>query len=161
MDLWTGSASAPATRRVGWSPGAAGRRVGYAGAIIVGLLLLGLLNVWPGWWTVPFLTAETEQVLGIVNLSLWVGVITNAVLLFIDRRWLKAAVNTVSTAVGLVATVVIWQVFPFDFSDWWFDATVLVRVLLILGIIGSVIGIVFAIGTLMRELVRMGTRTPE
>jgi hypothetical protein len=159
MDVETGRTSVPTARRVGWAPGPAGRRAGYAVAVLLGLALLVLLNVWPGWQAVPFLTADTVEVLGIVNISLAVGVLTNLVLLVTDPPWMKAAFNVVSTAVGLVATVEVWQVFPFDFSDWWFDATVLVRVLLVLGMVGSAIGILFGLGVLLRELVRMGPGT--
>src|SRR5436190_9702285 len=43
------------------------RRAGYVvGAVVNGMLLLAV-NVWPGWQVVPFLTAQTSQVLGLVN----------------------------------------------------------------------------------------------
>ena len=52
----------------------AASRAGHAVAAIINLVILYLVNVWPGWDAVPFLTQSTTQVIGIVNASLWVSV---------------------------------------------------------------------------------------
>lgn len=47
--------------------------------------------------------------------------VANLVYLLHDPRWLKALGDVVTTAVGLVAVLRMWAVFPFDFGDSSFD----------------------------------------
>lgn len=116
------------------------RRFGYAVAVAVNAVLLYLINDRPGWEVVPFLTDDMGQVLRLLNASLAAGVVANLVYLAHDAPWLVAAGGVVTTGVGLATLVRLWQVFPFDFgtgSGW----GVVVRVLLLLAIAGSVIGV--------------------
>ncbi len=52
---------------------AGARRAGYLLAIGFSAVLLVILNGWPGWQAMPFLTSDTGQVLLLVNLSLTAG----------------------------------------------------------------------------------------
>jgi len=47
--------------------------------VVVNAALLFVLNGQPGWQALPFLTSATSQVLGLVNLSLAVGLAVNLV----------------------------------------------------------------------------------
>jgi hypothetical protein len=132
------------------------RRVGYVIAALFNATLLYLVNVWPGWRAVSFLTQDTRQVLGLVNLSLAVGLVANLVYLAKDGPRLKALGDLVTTGIGLVVMVRIWQVFPFDFAGWSTDWSGLVRVLLAVGIVGSVIGIAVQLISLVRQLANGG-----
>jgi hypothetical protein len=125
------------------------RRAGYVIAVLVNTLLIYLINVWPGWDVLPFLTSGMTQVLPLINLSLVAGVAVNLVYLAHDARWLVAAGGLVINGIGLAAVVRMWQVFPFDFAAGSAWQTV-VRVLLLLAMAGSVIGIVVQIVTLLR-----------
>ena len=129
----------------------AGRRAGYVVAAVINGVLLGLIHVWPGWDAVPFLTADFEIVLWLVDLSLVVTIVLNLVYLVRDPRWLTAAGAVVTTAVGLAAVIRMMQVFPFDFgdSDVW---PVLFRALLWVALVGSIIGIVANLVTMVRAL---------
>ncbi len=129
-------------------PGAATRRFGYAVAVVVNVAILVVVNRWPGWDAVPFLTGDTEQVLGIVNASIIAGVVANVLFLVTDPPWFKALGDVVTTAVGLAAAVRVWQVFPFDFGSGSAWETV-ARVLLVIAIVGSVIGILVNTGRLV------------
>ncbi|WP_438855927.1 hypothetical protein [Agromyces sp. M3QZ16-3] len=134
--------------------GPAARRFGFAVAVFVNLLLIYLGNVWPGWQVLPFLTAETAEVLPWINASLATGVLVNLIDLVFDRAWLKALGDVATTSVGLVATIRLWAVFPFDFGASTFPWEIVVRTLLILAIVGSAIGIVAAGVAFVRALVR-------
>lgn len=135
------------------SPSVASRRAGYiASAVVNGLLLLAI-NAWPGWQVLPFLTEEFDQVLGLVNLTLWVGLLANLVYVAGDSRLVKAFGELAILVVGGLSMMRIWQVFPFDFGDA-FNWALTVRVLLLLGIIGTAIGIVV-------QLVNLARRTPQ
>jgi hypothetical protein len=139
-------------------PAAAARRLGYGLGIVAGIAGLVLVNVWPGWESVTFLTSDTTEVLGLVNASLFAGVVANLAYLVHDEPWLVALGGVVTTCIGLVALIRIVQVFPVDFSGWDFDGTALVRILLILAIAGSAIGIVVQLVALVRSLAGGATR---
>ena len=127
-----------ATRR---RPAVATRRAGYIVAVLVNAAMLCAVNVWPGWEAVPFLTQGMRLVIGLVNLSIVVNLGANVVYVLRDPPWVKALGDMLTTTVGLVALARIWQIFPFDFGGSSFDWTLVARVLLGVGIIGSAIGI--------------------
>jgi hypothetical protein len=130
-------------------PSTASRRVGYVIAAVINAVLLWLIHVWPGWDAVPFLTADFETVLWLINLSIVVTIALNLIYLIRDPKWLTAAGAIATTAIGFAAAVRMLQVFPFDFgdSDVW---PVVFRVLLWVAIVGSVIGIIANLVTLVR-----------
>lgn len=134
------------------SPGT--RRLGYLIAVAVNAALLVAVNRWPGWEAVPFLTDDTRQVLDIVNASLVVSLAANVLFVVADPPWFKALGDLVTTSVSLAATVAVWRVFPFDFTDDTLPWAGLTRVILAVGIIGGAIGILVALGRLARELTR-------
>jgi hypothetical protein len=95
-----------------------------------------------GWQALPFLTSDTSQVIGLVNLSLAVSLSVNVVYLFYDLPWLKSLGDLMTAGIGLAVAIRVWQVFPFAFhgsAAWWSTA---VRILLVLVIVGSAITIV-------------------
>jgi hypothetical protein len=141
--------SQTATRKRVARKSVASRRVGYVVAVLVNAAMLYAVNRWPGWQEVPFLTKDTELVVGLVNATIVVNLVANLVYLARDPRWLKALGDVATTAVGLAAMVRIWKVFPLDVSDRW---ELLVRALLVLGIVGSAIAIVVGIVRFGRAL---------
>ncbi len=127
-------------------------RAGHVVGVLVNLVILFLVNIRPGWEAVPFLTEQTTLVLGLVNLSLWVGVAAEASYVVTPSRAWRALGDVATTGVGLAALVRIWQVFPFDLGSFW---ETVVRVGLVVGIAGSLIGIVAALS----RLIRWGTQS--
>ena len=132
-------------------PSAGVRRTGYMFAIAFGVAFLIVLNGWPGWQAMPFLTAAASQVIWLVNVSLAAGIAANIVYLAYDPPGLKAAGDLVTTGIGLAAAIRVWQVFPFDFrgSGAW---GVTARALLIVAIAGSCIALVVQLVQLVRAL---------
>ena len=128
-------------------PPACTRQAGYGLAIAFNAAFLFVLNGWPGWQAIPFLTSATTQVLGLINLCLAAGIAANAVYLAYDQPWIKAPGDLITTAIGLVTAIRIWQVFPFSLSSGWSAA---VRVLLVIGIAGSCLALVVQIVSLAR-----------
>jgi hypothetical protein len=125
------------------------RRAGYLVGASANALLLGAIHGWPGWQVVPFLTAETPTVLGAVDAMLVAGIVVNLLHLVRDPSWLRPVGVLVTTAFGLLATVRVLRVFPFAFGPG-FDWSPVVRALLVLGVIGSVVGLVIAVVQLSR-----------
>jgi hypothetical protein len=131
------------------TPSRVGRRVGYAIGALVDVALLVALNVWPGWDAVPFLTVDFEQVLGLINLSLAVGFLASVANFALDNFGAKALGDLSTNVIGIAVSVRLLQVFPFDFSGG-FDWSWVVRILLVLGVIGSLFGAGAAVVRLLR-----------
>jgi hypothetical protein len=141
------STQTPATRR----PSLAARRVGYAIAIAVNLVLLYLINGLPGWQELPFLTADMSLVLPVVNLSLLAGAAANLSFMIIDTPWWKSAGDLITTSISLAVLVRFWQVYPFAFGGS-FNWDLLVRILLIVATAGTGIAIVVHVVSLGRAV---------
>jgi len=123
------------------------RRVGYVLGALANAVMLWLIHVWPGWQILPFLTGDTPQVLAWVDASLVAGIVVNAAHLGRDPGWLTPAGTLVTTAFGLAATLRVLTVFPFDLDPAWATG---VRVLLVVAVVGSLIGMLAALVSLLR-----------
>jgi hypothetical protein len=128
-------------------PSVGARRAGYSLAVVFSAAMLVVLNAAPGWQAIPFLTSDTAQVLGLVNLSIAAGIAANLTYLAYDPPWLKSLGDLVTTGIGLAAAIRVWQVFPFDLPAGWSAG---VRTLLVICIAGSCIALLVQIVTLAR-----------
>lgn len=117
--------------------------------LVVNLVLLYLLEVRPGWRAVPFLSAEAGQVVPLVAAALWTGVAVEALAVLVHTGWFRALGDLATSVVGLVATLRVWDVFPFDLPAGW---SVPVRVVLVLAVVGGVVGIVSALSRLLEGI---------
>ena len=126
-------------------------RGGNVGSALVNAAMLWGINIWPGWQVLPFLTSDMTRVLGIINASLTAGIVANLIFVVIRNRGIMALGNLVVLGIGLAAVLRLWEVFPFDFGDSWSGWPVVVRVLLGLGIGGSIIGALVEIVALFRS----------
>jgi hypothetical protein len=142
-------------------PPVAVRRTGYVIAAVINAVMLYLINVSPGWAVLPFLTADTERVLPLVNLALAANVVVNLVYLVYDARWCTALGNLVTAVAGLASAIRVLRVFPFDFSGYAFDWTALVRVVLIVGVAGTGLAVVVQFVTVVRRLAELSTKEYE
>ena len=134
-------------------------RGGNVGSALVNAAMLWGINIWPGWQVLPFLTSDMTRVLGIINASLTAGIVANLVFVVIRNRGIMALGNLVVLGIGLAAVLRLWEVFPFDFGDSWSGWPVVVRVLLVLGIAGSIIGALVEIVALFRSPAGLERRT--
>jgi hypothetical protein len=130
----------------------AARRIGYLAVSVVTVLALLAINVWPGWDVLPFLTADTERVLLLFNLSLVVGLLVNLGYVVHDPAWVRSLGDLVTAIVGLAVLARIWDVFPFDFREYSLNWAMLVRVVLFAAMVGTVIGVLINAVGLTRTL---------
>lgn len=134
-------------------PHTAARKFGYLLAIALNAVFFYLVNVQPGWQVVPFLTAETPQVLSVINFSLTAAIIVNIVYFFYDARWCKALGDLLLAAIALAVLERIWQVFPFTFTGW---PVQLIHAVLVVAIIGTVVAMIVNIVVLIRQFAGKG-----
>ena len=127
-------------------------RSGNVGSAVINALLLWGINIWPGWQILPFLTPDMTRALDLINASLIASLIVNLVCAVIHSRALLALGNIVVMGIGVAALLRLWEVFPFDFGTSWSGWPVLVRVFLVLGIVGSIIGAIVEVVNFFRAL---------
>jgi len=127
----------------------------YIFSVIFNIAFLVVVNKVPD-WNIVFITDTFPDILWALNTSLAVSLAGNFILIFFHPRFLHHLFNAVFAVFGIVAASVMLSVFPFDFSriavEW---LNIVVRIVLIVGIVGSAIGIVVhsvkAIGALIRS----------
>lgn len=123
------------------------RSFGHLFAIALNMLFLCVVNLWPGWQVLPFLTEGTPQVLSLLNVALAAGIALNAAYLAYDAPWFKDLGYLLAEAIGLILLVRVWQVFPFDFTGW---AVLLAHALLVVAIVVIVISMITNLVLLVR-----------
>jgi hypothetical protein len=134
----------------GRPPSEGSKRGGYLVAVIVNAVLLFLINAHPGWRSVSFLTPAMTQVITLVNACLWAGAIANFIYFLTDPKRLKALGDLVTLSISLAAGIRLLQVFPFAFHGSAAWCSTLVTVLLVIGIVGTCIGLLYSLAMLVR-----------
>lgn len=132
--------SAPAHPSLQMPPAA--RRVGYAVALAASVGMLVVVNNLVGWGIFPWITAEFNEAVPVLNIAIVVGIVANLVNLWRDTGPARAIGELATVAAGLGALVRLLSIFPFDFSAYSFPWAALTRAVLILGIAGSGFAIV-------------------
>jgi hypothetical protein len=154
----TPAGAAPASAREARRPSRTARQVGFGIAAGINALLLYLVNVTPGWEWVTFLSEDFTRVLGVLNASLVVALVVNLLWMVADPMWFRALGQVVQSAVGLAVVLTALDVFPFDYSDWAFDATWLTRLVLVVAAVATGIGLLVQLVTLVRVVVTSASR---
>lgn len=114
----------------------------YIAAIIFNLIFLYIFNNLLN-WHIYFITNSFNEVLWIINLSIIVSIIGNALLLVYDPVRFRHLVKIIMNMVSFVAVYLVYDVFPFNFYNsfynWGFS------ILLILVMLGIIIGTIVEI----------------
>lgn len=123
-----------------------------AGEAFVGALMSGLwlwaVNAHELWrpWTKGVVTEDWLRVLWALNLAGVVQVAGNLSMVVFRAPLFGRLVEVVLAAAGVLGSLVLYEVFPFDFSKvagpW---LTTVVLILLLLGVVGSAIGVLVAV----------------
>ena len=130
------------------------RMTDYIFTVIFNIAFLVVVNKVPD-WNIPVITDSFPDILWAVNTSVAVSIAGNFILIFFHPRFLHHLFNAVFSVFGILAASVILSVFPFEFADLvgeWLD--ILIRIVLIVGIVGSAIGVVVNIVKAVRAVFR-------
>ena len=118
------------------------RRAGYLVAVAVNVVMLFIVNNLLAWGWFSWLTEDFELILPILNVSIVASIAANLIYLAYDADWFKTSMDTGLLVISLGVAIRTWQVFPFDFTGWDFDWSVVFRVVLALAIFGMGIALV-------------------
>lgn len=119
------------------------RRARYAVASLFCAAALWLVNAEPGWQVWGFLTAQTANVIAMVNIALVVGLLSNAALLLWDTSLLRGLRDALTSTFALIVLAKVFVAFPFDIpegSGWRIAVRVLLGALMVVSFIGLVAG---------------------
>jgi hypothetical protein len=115
---------------------------GYFGSIIVSVIFYYIVNNLLN-WHIYFITSAFNEVLWIINLSILVTIVGNALLLIYSPVRFLHIVKLIINIISFIAVYTVYKVFPFNFYNsfynWGFN------ILLILALIGIIIAIIIEI----------------
>jgi hypothetical protein len=127
-----------------------GRRVGYLVAVLVNGIMLWVVNNLLGWGWPPFLTSAFDELLPVIDLSLAATMVVNLVWALRDPRWFRHLGQIGLDAISVAVVVRTWQVFPFDFSDYWSGWPTVGRIVLAVAFCGLIIDMIVRFVALVR-----------
>jgi len=128
----------------------AARRGRYVAAALGTIIVLWLVNVWPGWQAVPFLDSAASQVLGLFNASMLISLAVNLANVAVDGPWVRAAGKILTACAALAVFTRLWTAYPFDFGTSTSNGDLVVRTVLILACAGCTISILVQFVALFR-----------
>ena len=123
-------------------PSRGARRFGYLVGVGVGAAMLYVANNILEWGWFSWLTEDFERVLPILNVSIWAGVVCNALYLIYDAEWFRLITQIPQLIIAGLVGFRTLDVFPFDFSAYEFAWDTLVRWAIILPLVGIGIALV-------------------
>lgn len=140
--------SPPGRRRVPTT----GKRVGYVIAAAFNALFLWIAHQLLDWQWPRFLTDEFADVLPLITVSFVAGIVVNLAYVWYDDPWFKSVGEIVNGAISLAVAIDMYAVFPFDFSSYATDWSWLARLVLIVAIVGTSIGVVVEVVRVITSL---------
>ena len=129
-------------------PSRAAREFEYVIAVGINAALIYVVHNLLEWNWAPFLTEDFTRLLPILTISLGATVAINLAYMAYDRVWFKSITQVGLLVLSGFVTAGIWDVFPFDFSNYDFAWAGTTRAILIVVFVAIVLGII-------SELVRL------
>ncbi|HVP17910.1 MAG TPA: hypothetical protein VMU36_02875 [Spirochaetia bacterium] len=125
----------------------------YVGAVVANIIVLVFVNTLLLWRqsTQGIVLESWADVLWALDISLGAQIFGNLLLCFYRPPWFSALIRAFLAAAGLMSIIVFYIVFPLDFSHAvgaWLNT--LLKVVLIVGMAGSVIGLVIELVRFIR-----------
>lgn len=137
----------------------AGRRAGYFVAAAVNVAMIFIVHNLLAWGWPPWITAEWEDVTGLLTISFVVAALVNLAWIGYGPAWFKSAGNLVQSIISFFVTVRVLQVFPFDFSPYEFNWEAVTRAVLIFALVG--VGIAIVVETVKLIAKGLGGEAPR
>jgi hypothetical protein len=114
------------------------RKGEYIGNVIVGFISLWFVNKIPD-WNLGFIRDNYEVILWMLNLSIMIHIGGNTLMFLVQLPAVRYLARMVMETAGFVTNIVLYYVYPFDFSHFhglfWLDTVI--PILLIVGMVVS------------------------
>jgi hypothetical protein len=124
-----------------WNKNSDYKKSEYIAAIIFNLIFIYIANNLLD-WDVPFLTSDFTAVLWLINISLVLTIIFNIVFLAFNSARVRALLKMFLNMISFFVALTFYFIYPLDFSSVSYGDTLdlVAKILIIIGIVGSVIG---------------------
>ena len=120
----------------------------YVIAIIFNLILLYVFNNLLN-WHINFVTNALTDILWIINLSITIAILGNALLLIYHPNLFRHVMKTIINIFALVAVVLLYTTFPFNLNNSYLYWTL--NILLVIIMVGLAISIIVELIYLLRR----------
>jgi len=131
-----------------------GRQFGYLVAVAVNAALFYIVSHVTEWGWPSFLTKDFDRVDQLILISIGATIIANLAYAAYDELVFKSFAEATLNVISLVATIRVYQVFPFDFTGSQFDWTWVARLGLILVLVATTVSFLTQVIRAIRELLR-------
>jgi hypothetical protein len=119
------------------------KRGDYIGAIIGNLIWLYIVNHLMD-WNLQFITPHFPVVLWALNMNIFFQIAGNFLMLVLDIRFVKYLTRIILEAVSFLTLIILYYIYPFDFSvlHGWHFLVWLVPIALIIGMVVSAMKVI-------------------
>ncbi|MEN8040961.1 MAG: hypothetical protein ABFR95_05605 [Actinomycetota bacterium] len=139
-------------RFLGGMSGATAKRVGYSVMILIYIVSIWVIYNLLDWGWPPFLTEEWNDAIPYLVTAIVISLILTLPLFWYDPPWYKSTKEIITNLASIAVTIAVWRIWPFAFSDGGFPWETVVRIALIIGIAGPILGIISETVKLVRRL---------
>lgn len=112
----------------------------YVGTIIINIIFIYLWRWLPS--KLPFLADSFAAILPLFYISFVASIAANILFIIHDGRFFKGIIKTALNLFGLAILFSLYYIFPFNFSAYSVNWDLILRILLIIGIVGTIIAII-------------------
>jgi hypothetical protein len=100
-----------------------------------------------------FLTEDFSKCLFYIELSIYVSIGAQVLLILYDNRWFKHLIQGISSIAGALALIMIYVIFPFDIEDVTWIKWIKIGILILFGLtlIGIIVDLVKGIRYLVKD----------
>ncbi len=142
----------PASRKRSSSKSGVGRKIGYIFAIAFMLIFLYIVRHLDD-WNIKWLNEDFPKCLFYIELSIYVSIAAQILLIIYDNRWFKHLVQAASNVFGALSLIMLYVIYPFSFGDspWEKWVRIGLLVLFIITVISIIIEVVKGIRYLIND----------
>ena len=103
----------------------------YIGAIIVNIILFYIFNNLLD-WHIYFITNALNEILWVINIAITATIIGNIILIIFNPEWFRPIIKIILNIFAFTAVYSIYSIFPFNFSLFLIDWSVIIALIFIM-----------------------------
>jgi len=84
-------------------------------------------------------TNDFRSILLVINISIFINIVLNILLIIIRRKWYKSLMTIANNAFSFINTLLFLVVFPFDFTGHWNFLDTVLKVVFVVALFGIVV----------------------
>jgi hypothetical protein len=128
------------------------RKIGYVVVIIIMFIILYLVRHYDR-WNLHFFTGDFSRCIIYIELSIYMTIAANVLLIFYDNRWFKHLVQAVANVAGALSLIMFYVIFPLNLEDEAWIKWIRISLLVLFGLsaISIIVDLVKGLSYLVKE----------